>query len=49
MCGYFRIGSIDFMLQGKSLLDYNNYFLLTNIKRMTNNTKVFSTAKKLFY
>ena len=26
MCGYFCIGFIDFMLKGKSLLDYKNLF-----------------------
>ena len=26
MCGYFCIGFIDFMLQGKSLLDDTNLF-----------------------
>ena len=26
MCGYFYIGVIDFMLKGKSLLDYTNLF-----------------------
>ena len=26
MCGYFCIGFIDFMLKGKSLLDYTNLF-----------------------
>ena len=26
MCGYFCIGFIDLMLQGKSLLDYTNLF-----------------------
>ena len=26
MCGYFRIGFIDFMLKGKSLLHYTNLF-----------------------
>ena len=26
MCGYFYIGLIDFMLKGKSLLDYTNLF-----------------------
>ena len=26
MCGYFFIGFIDFMLKGKSLLDYTNLF-----------------------
>ena len=24
MCGYFSIGSIDFMLKGESLLDFTN-------------------------
>ena len=28
MCGYFCIGFIDFMLNGKSLFDYTIYFLL---------------------
>ena len=26
MCGYFCIGFIDFMLKGKSLLDYTNEY-----------------------
>ena len=26
MCGYFCIGYIDFMLKGKSLLDYTSLF-----------------------
>ena len=26
MCEYFSIGFIDFMLKGKSLLDYRNLF-----------------------
>ena len=26
MCGYFCIGSIDFTLKGKVLLDYTNLF-----------------------
>ena len=26
MCGYFCIGFIDFMLAGKKLTDYNNFF-----------------------
>ena len=26
MCGYFCIGFFDFMLKGKSLLDYTNFF-----------------------
>ena len=28
MCRYFCIGFIDFMLKGKSLLDYINFFSL---------------------
>ena len=28
MCGYFWIGIIDFMLKGKSLPDYTNFFLM---------------------
>ena len=30
MCGYFCIGLIDFMLKGKSLLEYTNLFSLLN-------------------
>ena len=26
MCGYFCIGFIDFMLGGKTLIDYTNFF-----------------------
>ena len=26
MCGYYCTGSIDFMLKGKSLLEYTNLF-----------------------
>ena len=26
MCGYFCVGFIDFMLKGKSLLEYTNLF-----------------------
>ena len=29
MCGYFCIGFIDFILKGKSLLDYTNLFSVT--------------------
>ena len=35
MCGYFCIGFIDFMLNGKSLFDYTIYFLLMIMKRTT--------------
>ena len=34
MCGYFCIGFIDFMLKGKSLLDYTNLFSPNDVKRM---------------
>ena len=34
MWGYFYIGFINFMLEGKSLLEYTNYFVPTNINRM---------------
>ena len=33
MCGYFCIGFIDFMLKGKSLLDYTNLFSPNKYKR----------------
>ena len=26
MCGYFCVGFVDFMLKGKSLLEYTNLF-----------------------
>ena len=34
MCEYFCIGFVDFMLKGKSLLDYTNSIFLKNLKRM---------------
>ena len=34
MCRYFCIRFIDFMLKGKSLLDYTNLFSPTSMKRM---------------
>ena len=37
MCGYFCIGFIDFMLKGKSLLDYVNLF---SPKDYENNDKI---------
>ena len=33
MCGYFRIGFIDFMLAGKSLLEYTNLFSPNEYKK----------------
>ena len=34
MCGYFCIGSIDFMLAGKKITDYTNRFLLMILRKM---------------
>ena len=31
-CGYFNIGFIDFMLKGKSLLEYTHLFFLNEYK-----------------
>ena len=43
MCGYFCIGFIDFMLEGKSLLDYTNLFCLNDCeKNDKNDIKIFS-------
>ena len=33
MCGYFYTGFTDFMLNGKSLLDYTNLFSLNNYEK----------------
>ena len=48
MCGYFRIGFIDFMLKGKRLLDYIN---LLSPNKYENNDKIllkyFSITKKV--
>ena len=33
MCGYFCIGFIDFILKGKSLLEYTNVFSPNEYKR----------------
>ena len=33
MCGYFCIGFIDFMLNGKSLLEYTNFFSANEYKK----------------
>ena len=35
MCGYFCAGFIDFMLKGKSLLDYTNLFSPKGYDEMT--------------
>ena len=46
MCGYFCIGSIDFMLKAKSLRNYINLF---SFNKHENNdiTKIFSITKKI--
>ena len=31
ICGYFCIGFIDFMLAGKTLIDFTNLFSLNNV------------------
>ena len=33
MCGYFCIEFINYMLKGKTLLDYNNLFSSTDFKK----------------
>ena len=33
ICGYFSIGFVDFMLKGKTLLDYTNLFSLSDDKK----------------
>ena len=42
MCGYFCIGFIDFLLKGKSLSDYKNFFSPNGYK---NNDKIILTKK----
>ena len=39
MCGYFCIGFIDFVLKGKSLLEYTNLFSPSDYKK---NDKIIS-------
>ena len=38
MCGYFCIGFIDFMLAGKKLIDYKNFFSPHDFKKNDNIT-----------
>ena len=46
MCGYFCIGFIDFMLKGKSLLDYTNLFYPNDYeKNDKKKKKIFSITK----
>ena len=33
MCGYFCIGFVDFMLAGKTLIEYTNLFSPNNFKK----------------
>ena len=35
MCGYFCLGSIDFTLRGRILLEYTNLFSLNEYKKVT--------------
>ena len=41
MCGYFCIGFIDFMFAGKTLVDFNSFFLLMILKKMAIESWVF--------
>ena len=44
MCGYFCNGFIDFMLKGKSLLDYTNLFSTNDHeKNDKNNIKILKS------
>ena len=43
MCGYFYIGFIDFMLEGKTLTDYTNLFSPYDSKK--NDNIIFSYFK----
>ena len=44
MCGYFCIGFVDFMLKGKSLLEYTNLFSPNEYKK--NDKIIFSIESK---
>ena len=44
MCGYFCVGFIDFMLKGKSLLDYTNSFSPKEYKK--NDTIIVQLLKR---
>ena len=43
ICGYFRIGFIDFMLKGKSLIDYTNLFSPNDYEK---DEKIFSITRR---
>ena len=42
MCGYFCIAFINFMLKGKSSLDYTNLFSPNNYEKNYNMTKIYN-------
>ena len=46
MCGYLCIGFIDFLLKGKSLLEYTNLFSPNECKKNDGNIKIFSIESK---
>ena len=46
MCRYFCIG-VYFMLKGKGLLEYTNFFLLMTIKTMIKFNRFFSIIKNM--
>ena len=48
MCGYVSIAFIDFILKGKSLLDYTNSFPHKKFEKRLNNNNIFSISKNLF-
>ena len=41
MCKYFCVGFIDFILKGKSLIDFNNLFSTNNFKKWWYDFKLF--------
>ena len=47
ICGYFCIGFIDFMLAGKTLIDYTSLFSLYNFEKKKKKTKLFSDFLKM--
>ena len=46
MCGYLCIGFIDFLLKGKSLLEYTNLFSPNECEKNDVNIKIFSIESK---
>ena len=50
MCGYFCNGFIDFMLKGKSLIDYSNLFSPEKYENNDTTTlKYFNNSKQKNY